>query len=431
MEQLRTSVIQLGENRGAPRVYLQGGWLVKAGFKANSRFRATFGKGSVTLELDEQGDRKVSGKKQDTVPVVDINTQELAKSLTSKRLEVKAFLNKIVITATCIALLVASRSFAATEGSLFSGGGFLSQAAREAGFTPRFAVEINEQYADIFERNHPEAVMFNCSAEEVAYDTLRQFRPLGLLTMGIPCEPYSNIRRLDRGGQTKRDQSLPPEAHEAGDLTFWAARAVEATNPYTVIVENVPGYLNSASGFILQAVLRRLGYNVDARIVDPVEYGELTGRKRAVIVAHSGPIQWPEPSHTVRRLGDILDPEPHDWFNRETKSWVFNHWDAQTAKGNGFAAQQVTAESHSVGTIKKRYLAMQGDNPVVMHPTRPETARWFTLNELKKLHGIPEQYDLSGAKTLAGEVIGQGVVVSVFQRIIEAVTGVKRDAVAA
>jgi len=48
--------------------------------------------------------------------------------------------------------------------------------------------------------------------------------------------------------------------------------------------------------------------------------------------------------------------------------------------------------------------------------------RWLTLNEVKKLHGIPENYYLGSSKTGAGEVIGQGVVVDMFQKIIESIT---------
>lgn len=39
--------------------------------------------------------------------------------------------------------------------------------------------------------------------------------------------------------------------------------------------------------------------------------------------------------------------------------------------------------------------------------------RWLTLNEVKKLHGIPEDYYLGTSKTGAGEVIGQAVIESV------------------
>lgn len=418
MQSLRSTALGLGENRGSPRVYMQGRWLAAAGFEPGSRYGVSYSAGRVVLDLAESGPLRVSSKGQQRTPVVDLSNEELGRTLATGQVQVTTYPRRIEITAAHSVILVTTRRFAYTEGSLFSGGGLLTEAAKGLGFNPRFAVELSPQYADVYERNHPSAVMFNCSVEEVAWDRLQAFGPLGLLTMGVPCEPFSVIRRLDKGGQEKRDKSLPPEAHDLGDMVFWALRAVEATNPYAVVVENVPGFLNAGSGFILQNTLRRLGYHVDARVIDPLEYGELTGRKRAVVVASAAPVRWPETTVSRRTLGEILEAEPHAWWDRQSKPWPFNHWDAQTAKGNGFAAQQVSAASTKVGTIKKRYFAGQGDNPVVAHPTLPDTFRWFTLPEVMRLHGLSEDYYLGDSKTLAGEVIGQGVVVSTMRRII-------------
>jgi hypothetical protein len=65
-------------------------------------------------------------------------------------------------------------------------------------------------------------------------------------------------------------------------------------------------------------------------------------------------------------------------------------------------------------------LAGQGDNPVVAHPTKPNTYRWFTLAELRRFHGVPSGYNLGTAKTTAGEIVGQGVVVDLFRQVIAA-----------
>jgi C-5 cytosine-specific DNA methylase len=74
--------------------------------------------------------------------------------------------------------------------------------------------------------------------------------------------------------------------------------------------------------------------------------------------------------------------------------------------------------STSVGTIKKRYISQQGDNPVLAHPTEEGKYRFFTLNEIKRLAGLPDSYELGEAKTVAGECIGQGVVVSTVAQIL-------------
>lgn len=428
---LRSSIIVLGDTSKGARIYLSGHWLIKAGFEPDTRYQAIIEPSKVTIRICEDGSRRVSAKSQRTVPVIDIQNDALRDAFaTAKKLSVVAHNNIITITPARTILLVQERKLSLTEGSLFSGGGFLSLAAKQLGFRPQFAVEVEPDYAEVYEANHPGAVMFNCSVEEVPWESLRVFRPLGLLTMGIPCEPYSRSRHWDRGtdeegNQIRRDRSLPPEAHPNGDMVYWALRAVEATNAHTVFIENVPDFLKSSSYFILKTALERLAYRVEGRVIDPLDYGELASRRRAVIIARTGaPVQWPAPTiFNTRTMAEILSPidSPEcEWFNPETKPWLFRHWEAQAAKGNGFVSQRITADSASVGAITKRYFAGQGQHPVVQHPTQPDTYRWLTLREVKELHGIPSDYQTGKSKTLSGELIGQGVVVSMMRQILEA-----------
>ena len=104
-----------------------------------------------------------------------------------------------------------------------------------------------------------------------------------------------------------------------------------------------------------------------------------------------------------------------------------NHWERNAAKGNGFISQKLTPASTHVQAITKRYFSLQGDNPVVCHPTKPDVYRWLTIDEVKMIMGLPESYDLGGAKTTAGEIMGQGVLVDVFRQIIEAIAPVRKE----
>ena len=419
----RSSTVTIGEHRGSPRLYLEGKWIGKVGFEPGNNIRVDFLTNKVTIVPDNEGDRTVSGKKKRTIPIIDINCQELEEIFNgADNVQVVAGNNEITITPAYTATLQATRILAPTEASMFSGGGMLSLAAKQSGFEPKVAIEINSKYAEIFETNHPSAHMYNMSASEVPYGELQRFRPIGLFTAGIPCEPFTNVRRLDRGGQVKRDKSLVPEAHELGDMVFWTLRNIEALNPHTIILEEVPAFLESGAGQILLHVLKRLYKYVEYKTINSLDYGSLTGRKRAVIVAQDIPINWPAEVSLDRSLGEIFDPEPHDWFDKNTKAWLFDHWEKQTAKGNGFASQSYTEDSPYVGTITKRYFAQQGGNPVIAHPEKEGVFRWLTLNEVKRLHGLPADYYLGTSKTGAGEVMGQGVVVDTFQRIIESVT---------
>ncbi len=206
---------------------------------------------------------------------------------------------------------------------------------------------------------------------------------------------------------------------------MWAALVIRALNPATVVIEEAPGYLNSGAGFMMRLFLERAGYTVDARVIDPREYGEITARVRTVIVAHSGSdFRWPEPAPNTRTFAEIRDDESlleDRYFTSETKPWLTNHWANQTAKGNGFTSTQLDNQSTSVPCVSKRYFSQQGTGAVVKHLQRPECWRWMTLAEVRRLHGVPDSYYLGeDSKTRAGEVLGQGVIVSFFQKIIAA-----------
>jgi DNA (cytosine-5)-methyltransferase 1 len=418
----RISTTTIGRHKDAPRVWLEGRYLLDAGFEPTNRIQVEFTKGQVVIRLAKDGLRIVSSKRQGQIPVLDLNSTALTEAFGPiSTLQVHIAVGEITLTPSQTDILRASRCRNGKEGSIYSGGGLLTEAARLAGYQPAFAIEVNPQYADIYEKNH-DVQMFNLSVEDAPLD---QLPPVELLTLSPPCEPYSVARRRDKITGAKRDRSLPPEAHPLSDLTIWAAYIIRKLNPATVVIEQAPGYLTSGTGYMIQHFLKRAGYTVEARVLDPRDYGELTGRRRTVIVAHSGSnFQWPQPSRATQTFADIRDDESvlqDQYFTAETKPWLVNHWNTQIAKGNGFASTQISDDSTSVPCITKRYMAGQGTGAVVKNTITENCWRWLTLNEIRKLHRIPDSYQLSDtSKTLSGEIIGQGVIVSLFKTIIEA-----------
>jgi DNA (cytosine-5)-methyltransferase 1 len=411
----RISTLKVGENKGAPRVWLEGQYLLRADFAPGRLLSATFEPDRVVIRLAEDGARKVSSKGGGAVPVIDLNTSQLRDALGAvDQVQVKITTGEIVITPTRTARKIAARVRNGKSADVFAGGGTLSEAAKQAGFQPIWAVERSEKYADVYEANNPGVRMINACVSDVyatGPDGVAR-DPIELLCLGIPCEPYSAKRRNQPG--TK----LPPEAHELGDMVFWALKIIDAANPHSVLCEEVPGFLESGAGHIFVNALRRMGYTVSTQVIDPTDHGSLTGRKRAVIVATTGDaFEWPAPIPNDQTLGDVLDPDAGGWFDRESKGWLFAHWDKQTEKGNGFAPTPLTPDARKIGTISKRYFAIQGDGQVIAHPTKPGTVRQFTLSEVKRIHGVRADYYLGDSKTTAGEILGQGVEVRTFARL--------------
>lgn len=407
-----------------PRVWLEGLYLLKAGFRPASRIQVTFSERRVEITLAPEGPRIVSSKTRhnQNIPVLDLNTSALSETFGPVSvLQVVITDAKIVLTPTHTQQLRETRCRNGKEGSIFSGGGLLTEAARQAGYQPAFAIEIDDRYAETYEQNHPDARMYNLSIENVPLDSLPSVE---IITMGIPCQAWSRGRTRDVKTGAKRNRNLPPEAHPLSDMSVWACIVIHKLNPATVVIEEAPGYLTSAAGHMMLYFLERAGYTVEASVIDPREHGELTARTRTVIVAHSGShFRWPEPVQNTRTFNDVRDDETfheQDYFTAETKPWLVNHWQNQTAKGNGFTSAQLDDSSTSVPVINARYFSQQGTGAVVKHRTRENCWRWLSLDEVKKLHGVPDHFQLPQAKTTAGEVIGQGVIISFFEKIITA-----------
>jgi DNA (cytosine-5)-methyltransferase 1 len=435
MEIIRTTSATIGTNKNQPRIYINGKYLAEAGFTPGASYQIQDNSGSFTLIPSEDGDRTVSSKKNGTVPVIDINAAWLRDVLgEAESVEIVTRYGEINVSRAYVERKADARAKSDAAVALFAGGGMLCQAAEDAGYRTVAAVEVDSRYADIWQSNH-DGHMVNQPIQEVDFAALAETinEPVGLMTIGIPCTPFSTARRNAKG---KND--APAEAHELGDMFFWALKAVDALNPYTIVIENVVGFEDSVAGLLTRTILGRMGYTIDAKVVHGPEFGYLGKRSRYVIVATMDEtVVWPEESSQKTFFGEILhdaDDDRCDWFSREDKAWLFNHWDRQTAKGNGFASQILTEDTRICPTIKKRYFAQQGDNPVVAHPTKPGLYRWLTLDEVKVIMGLPEDYDLGTAKTTAGEILGdlgtakttageilgQGVVVGLFTQIIKA-----------
>ena len=132
----RSSVISIGENKGHARIWLEGKWLNKAGFDPGNKIQIDITTNKISIVSDQTGSYVVSGKKQNTIPVIDINCDRLDQAFNTGTVKVTAGENEIIITPAHTAVLMSSRILAPTEASMFSGGGLLSLAAKMSGFEP-------------------------------------------------------------------------------------------------------------------------------------------------------------------------------------------------------------------------------------------------------------------------------------------------------
>ena len=101
--------------------------------------------------------------------------------------------------------------------------------------------------------------------------------PIGLLTGGFPCQPFSRVGQK-RG--TKDDRFLWPAM----------LRIIRHTHPTWIIAENVTGLINIANGLVFERVLADLedqNYDVQPFVIPALAVNAPHRRDRVWIVAHA------------------------------------------------------------------------------------------------------------------------------------------------
>jgi site-specific DNA-cytosine methylase len=426
---IHETVVRLGEQRGHPRYFVNARYLAKAGFAHGQWLAIQIVPGTITLRPSDAPTGKRVQEKNGH-PLIDLNAKFLKEVFGDKHtLHVRVTETEIVLTIHSLSTKKDQRPRDGSMGSVFSGAGLLDQAGVQAGFTPKWAVEIDRATADVFATNHPASSIYEMSAHEAAFSELESVE---LLILGLPCQPWSRARTLEADG-SKRDRTRPATEHPLGDMAFWAFLIVARVNPRTVVLECAPAFENGELWGSLCGALRRIGYDVASRVVNAHDYGALTKRKRTVLIATtpeddgSTVNPWPETlADSVDRptAATILDRDIPDelWWDRTTKAWIFAINERNAAKGSGFGFQIVTPDSVSMGTLTAEYGETKNDQPVVAHPTKPDTYRFFTLAEGRRIFGLPLTYKLPEAKTSAWRLLGQAVYIPLFQEIISRAT---------
>lgn len=221
---------------------------------------------------------------------------------------------------------------------LFCGAGGTSEALRQI-------CEANKQQFDLVAVNHWPIAIDTHSAnhayakhmcaklEAVNPHELVPGGRLNLLIAGIECTHHSNAR----GGRPRNDQSRS----SAWLILKWCSELYIET----VIIENVKEFrswgplgvdaqpLKSKRGDLFLQFLesmRKLGYNVEHRVLCAADYGDPTTRERLFIVSKRGrnrAITWAEPthapaSHLKRKNGNLFTEKLQPWrVAREIIDW--------------------------------------------------------------------------------------------------------------
>jgi DNA (cytosine-5)-methyltransferase 1 len=185
---------------------------------------------------------------------------------------------------------------------LFAGCGGMTRGFEDSGmFRSVFAVEFDRDAAATYAANFGDHVACG-PIEDVA-----SFPAADVVIGGPPCQGFSPLNREAVG-------------FERRGLWREYLRALEAVEPQAFVMENVPELLRSAEYVEFRRQAEKLGFEVEAEILNAADFGVPQRRRRAIVIGtRVGTPPWPSPTHveegsmslvTHRATKDMDPPDP-------------------------------------------------------------------------------------------------------------------------
>lgn len=175
---------------------------------------------------------------------------------------------------------------------LFAGVGGLSYGfSRNEHYEIILANEMQKDIAKAYTLNHPTVNMLQGDIKDLSEDILRQAignRTVDVVVGGPPCQSYSTL------GKRQMDARA--------NLFMEYKRVLCILHPRALLFENVKGILSMDKGALFEHVRKEfedIGYSLQYKILNAVDYGVPQLRERVILVGFLGEndFQYPEPTH--------------------------------------------------------------------------------------------------------------------------------------
>lgn len=186
---------------------------------------------------------------------------------------------------------------------LFSGAGGFSSGFKEAGFKLLASIELNNVYNKTHQLNFPDSISINGDIVEISpADFSKQTGvnkgDIDVIIGSPPCQTFSSIGIPKIKSLGKGDIESDPRNY----LFKHYFDYVKFFEPEIFVLENVPTMKTRYKGKLFQRILeliKELGYEPNAEILNSVEYGVPQTRKRLIIVGvrNSKVFSFPKPTH--------------------------------------------------------------------------------------------------------------------------------------
>ena len=296
--------------------------------------------------------------------------------------------------------------------STFAGCGGSSLGYKLAGYNVLWANEFVNHAVEIYKANHKTTIVDNTDVRKVnAEDILKTLNlkkgELDLFDGSPPCMSFSTAGKREKNWG--KEKKYFDHHQVADDLFFEYIRLVKGLKPKTFVAENVSGLIKGvAKGYfkIFLQGMRDAGYNVKAYLANGKYLGVPQARQRVFYVGVRNDLKlepvFPQPQQFVYTLKDAIwdlrneEKEPDCWQNKRPDGTPFMYaygkeWEqlSQGQQSNKYFNVIRAAWDKPCNTV----LATAARAASVCHPTEN---RKFTIKELKRIFGFPDDFVFFG-----------------------------------
>lgn len=274
---------------------------------------------------------------------------------------------------------------------LFAGAGGLSLGFEACGFEV-VGFDSDSDCCNTYARN------LNGICLKVKLDKSTDFPPASIVIASPPCQPFSEAGR--RLGATDYRDGFPI-----------VVSAIQRIKPAIFLVENVSGLAHNNKRYLNRIIreFRSLGYRVNYRLLNSVNYSVPQNRLRLILVGHHGGFRFPRGRKKIITSGEALGRMAR--IAPKESRFLTPSMDKYVAKYELACGLRTPRDLHldrPARTLTTRNLmGATGD----MHRIRLSDGRRRRLRvrEAARLQSFPDWFKFSGSESSQLQQIGNAV----------------------
>lgn len=313
---------------------------------------------------------------------------------------------------------------------IFAGIGGFRQAFDSKGGECVFSSEINKNCQEVYLNNYGER----------PFGDITLMDPIDIpnhdiLAAGFPCQPFS-ICGKRKGFEDTR-----------GALFFNVCKIIKTKLPKVVLLENVKHLAHHDKGKTLKIILkslRELGYYVEYKLLNSVNFGVPQNRERLIVIAttnKSFDFSKLYYSYQPQILKDFLDTEGNFEFLDKSEYTLINNPKQQPSglifvgyRNKGIWKTGIRPNTEHLSRVHRQPNRIYSD--IGVHPTIPSqetSGRFFiylsdfnkvrklTLNECYRIMGFPDNFQRHTSKSECYKQIGNSICVPMVKKITDSI----------